>query len=306
VNVKEDCSNFDSLPRLGFQMGQKVLNLRPDDYVDRSSTECSFSLMALDVPPPKGPVFIFGDPFLRRFVTIFDRQQSRVGFAIAKHGDQQASTNDLISSIGGGSDADTSPATSANAGAVDLHLDSGMMGGASGDDQSSSPETTSVAPAEVTAEATVTTSASVEDSFAVTTTAQDSFRVDVSTTNAPLEVSGETGDDAFSNYVNYGNRVEVSTPSPPDITTSSLFFSADVATTISPSDAWKHLWEDGGGSENQGTAAPAMATAAPHAPEKTDADVVSRMRGLFQQNSLLQQKHHGKQKLVSIKLHRTK
>merc|ERR1719460_333280 len=54
VNVKEDCSNFDQLPKLGFQMGNRVLNLRPDDYVDRSSSDCSFSLMSLDVPPPKG------------------------------------------------------------------------------------------------------------------------------------------------------------------------------------------------------------------------------------------------------------
>ena len=30
----EDCSNFNSLPKLGFQIGDKVLNLRPDDYMD--------------------------------------------------------------------------------------------------------------------------------------------------------------------------------------------------------------------------------------------------------------------------------
>merc|ERR1719487_2238118 len=100
VNVKEDCSNFDELPKLGFQMGDRVLNLRPDDYIDRSSSDCSFSLMSLDVPPPKGPVFIFGDPFLRCFVTIFDRAQSRVGFAVAKHsGDSSNVANGLISDV---------------------------------------------------------------------------------------------------------------------------------------------------------------------------------------------------------------
>merc|ERR1719487_2094770 len=102
VNVKEDCSNFDELPKLGFQMGDRVLNLRPDDYIDRSSSDCSFSLMALDVPPPKGPVFIFGDPFLRRFVTIFDRAQSRVGFAVAKHSDDSTPAMELISHVGVG------------------------------------------------------------------------------------------------------------------------------------------------------------------------------------------------------------
>merc|ERR1740122_159558 len=104
VNAKEDCSNFDELPNLGFQLGNTVLNLRPDDYMDRSGGSCSFSLMPLDVPPPKGPVFIFGDPFLRRFVTIYDRSKPAVGFAVAKHNGvaDEAASSELISQIGGG------------------------------------------------------------------------------------------------------------------------------------------------------------------------------------------------------------
>jgi len=134
VGAKDDCSNFDSLPKLGFQVGDKVLNLMPDDYMDKSASDCSFSLMALDVPPPKGPLFIFGDPFLRRFVTIYDRQEARVGFAVAKHGDgADASAAQLITRVGMPvGDPGSPPAGGEGAAAIDLHLDSGMMTGADG------------------------------------------------------------------------------------------------------------------------------------------------------------------------------
>merc|ERR1719453_1717111 len=72
---------------LGFSINGQVLNLRPADYVDRTEDGCSTALMTLDVPPPKGPLFIFGDPFLRRFVTIYDMDGPSVGFAVAKHSD---------------------------------------------------------------------------------------------------------------------------------------------------------------------------------------------------------------------------
>jgi hypothetical protein len=84
LDLKEDCSNFMRMPLLGFAIGDKVLNLMPDDYIDRAGT-CSLALMTLDVPPPKGPLFIFGDPFLRRFLTVYDRDGPRVGFAVANH-----------------------------------------------------------------------------------------------------------------------------------------------------------------------------------------------------------------------------
>jgi hypothetical protein len=87
LDVKSDCSNFDQLPMLGFSINGQVLNLRPADYVDRTEDGCSTALMTLDVPPPKGPLFIFGDPFLRRFVTIYDMDGPSVGFAVAKHSD---------------------------------------------------------------------------------------------------------------------------------------------------------------------------------------------------------------------------
>merc|ERR1711972_274117 len=79
-------------------------NLKPEDYMDSSTSDCSFSLMALDVPPPKGPLFIFGDPFLRRFVTIFDNGNAdgpRVGFAVSNHQGSSAQASELIADIHG-------------------------------------------------------------------------------------------------------------------------------------------------------------------------------------------------------------
>jgi len=85
LQVSDDCSNIDSLPDLGFIVGTHILNLKAEDYVAQHSSGCSLGLMSLDIPPPKGPLFIFGDPFLRKYLTVYDRSQMRVGFALAKH-----------------------------------------------------------------------------------------------------------------------------------------------------------------------------------------------------------------------------
>eukprot|EP00434_Breviolum_minutum_P010092 symbB.v1.2.008903.t1/scaffold551.1/size272348/13 len=64
-------------------MGNHTLTLSPEDYVDRDGHTCSVALMTMDVPPPKGPLFIFGDPFLRKYYTVYDRENLQVGFALA-------------------------------------------------------------------------------------------------------------------------------------------------------------------------------------------------------------------------------
>merc|ERR1712118_187607 len=123
LDVKSDCSNFDQLPMLGFSINGQVLNLRPADYVDRTEDGCSTALMALDVPPPKGPLFIFGDPFLRRFVTVYDRNGPKVGFAVAKHdGMDNAAAFEIISKIGGGVGDTGSPPPNGGAFAMDVNL----------------------------------------------------------------------------------------------------------------------------------------------------------------------------------------
>jgi hypothetical protein len=136
LGAANDCSNFAKLPMIGFKVGNKVLNLAPEDYMDNGDGECSFSVMNLDVPPPKGPLFIFGDPFLRRFVTIYDKMGPRVGFAVARHGDMDgAQAAQIISDVQGSKDAApcaTDEKLAASNGAIVLKLESGMMTSDSG------------------------------------------------------------------------------------------------------------------------------------------------------------------------------
>merc|ERR1719362_2443694 len=85
LNVGSDCSNYDQLSKLGFIIGGRILSLNPSDYVSRTQCGCRLSLMDLDIPPPAGPIFIFGIPFLQRYYTVYDEPNSRVGFAVAQH-----------------------------------------------------------------------------------------------------------------------------------------------------------------------------------------------------------------------------
>merc|ERR1719428_561609 len=103
LDVASDCSNFAELPRLGFLVKGKVLNLDPKDYVDEIPGDCSVSLMRLDVPPPNGPLFVFGIPFLQKFYTVYDRKSKSVGFAVAKHaGQTPKEANAVLVSVDGG------------------------------------------------------------------------------------------------------------------------------------------------------------------------------------------------------------
>mmetsp|Transcript_95775 Transcript_95775/g.290884 ORF Transcript_95775/g.290884 Transcript_95775/m.290884 type:complete len:407 (-) Transcript_95775:3-1223(-) len=92
LDVKTDCSNYQGLPKLGFIIGGRVLSLEPRDYVDSDGSACEVALMDLDVPPPKGPLFVFGIPFLQKYYSVYDQDNSKVGFAVAKHVGQEPET----------------------------------------------------------------------------------------------------------------------------------------------------------------------------------------------------------------------
>jgi len=76
-----DCSK--DAPDLTFTLGGKDYTLKKEDYVIQSGSVCLFGMMGIDVPAPRGPLWILGDIFMRKYYTVFDWGNKRIGFATA-------------------------------------------------------------------------------------------------------------------------------------------------------------------------------------------------------------------------------
>jgi len=77
-----DCSKISSMPTVTITLAGKVYTLEAKDYVIQVQGQCLSGFMGLAALSSRN-LYILGDVFIRKYYTVFDAPNGRVGFATA-------------------------------------------------------------------------------------------------------------------------------------------------------------------------------------------------------------------------------
>merc|ERR1719230_364482 len=100
LDISHNCANWDKIQSLSLLLeathkdGSKYLKKYPlhkNEFVFEMKNKhgqrkaCTPGVMALDVPKPRGPLWILGDLFMMKYFTQYNRETNQVKIGLANH-----------------------------------------------------------------------------------------------------------------------------------------------------------------------------------------------------------------------------
>jgi len=113
LDIKHNCANWDDIKSMSLLLeatrkdGSKYLKKYPlhkNEFVFEMKNPqgkrkaCTPGVMALDVPAPRGPLWILGDLFMMKYFTQYNRKTNQVKIGLANHKTKMQEESDMMSS----------------------------------------------------------------------------------------------------------------------------------------------------------------------------------------------------------------